>query len=109
MIAVIEVPAIRQRAMRFSVKDCHRFTEGQPTELLRGTIIEKMSKSPLHCDTVEALREILTGQIRPGFVLRQEGPLTLHDSEPEPDIAVVRACGRTFAPPIPRLPRLSSK
>ena len=96
MIAVLEVPAIRQRAMRFSVKDYHRFTEGQPTELLRGTIIQKMSKSPLHYDTIEALREILTGQIPPGFVLRQEGSLTLHDSEPEPDIAVVRGARQDF-------------
>jgi len=48
MNALLEVPAIRERALKFSVEDYHRFTEGQPTELLRGTIIEKTSRSPLH-------------------------------------------------------------
>ena len=89
MIAVLEVPAIRQRAMRFSVEDYHRFTEGQPTELLRGTIIQKMSKSPLHQFHADRLRKILSAQISPEWIVRQEGPLTFRDSEPEPDVAVV--------------------
>ena len=60
MNALLEVPAIRERAMKFSVEDYHRFTEGQPTELLRGTIIEKMSRSPLHYATFQRLRRILS-------------------------------------------------
>ena len=88
MTELLEVPAIRQRVARLSVEDYHRLGE-LPVELLRGTIIEKMSKSPFHYSTVEELREILTAQIKPGWVLRQEGPLTLADSEPEPDLCVV--------------------
>ena len=90
MTALLEVPAIRQRAKRFSVTDYQRLTEGQRTELLRGTIIEKMSKSPAHQYFIESLREILTGQITPEFIVRTEGPITTTDSEPEPDVAVVR-------------------
>jgi Uma2 family endonuclease len=90
MTALLEVPAIRQRAKRFSVADYQRLTEGQRTELLRGTIIEKMSKSPAHQFFIESLREILTGQITPEFIVRTEGPITTADSEPEPDVAVVR-------------------
>lgn len=88
MTALLEVPAIRQRAMRFSIEEYHRLGE-LPVELLRGTVIEKMPKSPLHQFYVDRLRQILATQISPEFALRQEGPLTFADSEPEPDVAVV--------------------
>ncbi|HEY3900680.1 MAG TPA: Uma2 family endonuclease [Chthoniobacter sp.] len=90
MSGLLDLPAIRERMLRLSVDEYHRWTEGQPTELLHGIVIKKMSKSPLHYATIEALREILSGQIKPGWVLRQEGPLTFADSEPEPDLAIVR-------------------
>ena len=100
MTALLEVPAIRQRFSPLSVAEYHRLGEfnenGRRTELICGIVIEKMSKSPLHYDTIEAVREILEGQIQPGLVIRQEGPLTLGDSEPEPDIAVVRGARRDF-------------
>jgi len=100
MTALLEVPAIRQRVSPLSVAEYHRLGEfnenGRRTELIRGIVIEKMSKSPLHYDTIENLREILAGQIQPGYLLRQEGPLTLRDSEPEPDLAVVRGVRRDF-------------
>jgi len=91
MTALLEVPAIRQRAKRFSVADYQRLTEGQRTELLRGTIIEKMSKSPAHQFFIERLRKILEAQVSAEFLVRTEGPITTEDSEPEPDISVV--CG----------------
>ena len=90
MTALLEVPAIRQRVARLSVEEYHRLGD-LPVELLRGTIIEKMSKSPLHQFHVDRIRKILSTQISPEWVVRQEGPLTLADSEPEPDVAVV--CG----------------
>ena len=90
MIALLELPVIRQRAKRFSVADYHRLTEGQPTELLRGTIIEKMSKCPAHQFFIDRLRKILAGQISPEFLVRTEGPISTADSEPEPDMIVVR-------------------
>ncbi len=91
MTALLEVPAIRQRAKRFSVADYQRLTEGQRTELLRGTIIEKISKSPAHQFFIERLRRILSDQISPALLVRTEGPITTADSEPEPDVMVV--CG----------------
>ena len=95
MTALLELPAIRKRAKRFSVEEYHQLGE-LPIELLRGTIVEKMPKSPLHQFYVERLREILTGQISPEFCVRQEGPLTFADSEPEPDVAVVRGSHADF-------------
>src|SRR5688572_5806293 len=89
MNPVLEVPAIRERVLKISVQDYHRVTEGQPTELLRGMIIQKVSKSPLHYSTFQSLRRILEKQTPPHCDLRVKGPLTLADSEPEPDIAIV--------------------
>ena len=95
MNALLELPEIRQRVARISVEDYHRLGE-RPVELLRGTIVEKMSKSPAHFTTVEDLREILTGQIQPGHLLRTEGPLTFSDSEPEPDLCIVKGAKSDF-------------
>ena len=90
MTALLEVPAIRQRAFAVPVEAYHRLTDGMRTELLRGTIIEKMSKSPLHSSVSHDIRDILAGQITPEFLVLHERPLTLADSEPEPDVCVVR-------------------
>ena len=96
MTTLLDMPEIRQRVLRVSVEDYHRRTEGKKTELLRGIILQKMAKSPLHYNLVETLRTILSAQLPPGFVIRQEGPLTLADSEPEPDICVVRGSTEDF-------------
>jgi Uma2 family endonuclease len=96
MTALLEVPAIRQRAKRFSVADYQRLSEGQRTELLRGTIIEKMSKSPLHRFVTDHIREILAGQITPEFIVFSQDPMTTADSEPEPDVMVVKGTRAEF-------------
>ena len=90
MTALLEVPAIRQRAKRFSVADYQRLTEGQRTELLRGTIIEKMSKLPTHQFFLKRLRKILEAQISPEFLVCTDEPISTADSEPEPDVIVMR-------------------
>ena len=89
MTAVLDVPQIRDRLLRASVADYHRYTEGQPTELLRGIVIEKMSRSPLHIFIAQKLHNILAGQIAPEFAVFLEGSITTPDSEPVPDVAVV--------------------
>ena len=89
MNALLEIPAIRQRAARLSVKDYHSLPE-LPVELLRGTIVQKMSKSPLHRYIADELRNALAGRIPSDCILFSESPLTLSDSEPEPDLMVTR-------------------
>jgi Uma2 family endonuclease len=88
MTALLDVPAIRERVARLSVEEYHRLGE-LPVELLRGTVIEKLPKSPLHQFYVDRVGQVLSGQISPDFAIRQEGPLTFADSEPEPDVAIV--------------------
>ena len=89
MTALLENPEIRRHAFAVPVEAYHRLTEGMRTELLRGTIIEKMSKSPLHIFIAHELRDILAKQIAPEFIVLLEGSMTTSDSEPEPDVTVV--------------------
>jgi len=100
MTAVLDVPEIRERVSPLSVAEYHQLGEfnenGRRTELIRGIIIEKMSKSPLHRFTANALRRILKVQIAPDFTLFSQDPITTIDSEPEPDLMVVRGDEAVF-------------
>ncbi len=94
MPAILEIPEVRQRVSPLSVEDYHRLGEfnenGRRTELIRGIIIQKMSKSPLHSAIAKRLYDRIAALLPAGFVVRREDPLTFADSEPEPEIAVVR-------------------
>ncbi len=78
-----------------SVKDYHLMGEfnesGRRTELIRGIIIEKMSKSPLHARLLRHLFRWVQAAAATvnGVMILKEDPLTLVDSEPEPDLSVV--------------------
>jgi len=94
MTALLELPEVRQRVHTLSVKDYHRLGElgilSDDVELLRGIVVTKMSKPPLHELVAQKLLRLLMARVPAGFEVRREGPLTLCDSEPEPDISVVR-------------------
>src|SRR2546426_3707655 len=94
MSAILEIPEVRQRISRLSVEEYHRLDEfnknGRRTELIRGIVIEKTSKSPLHCTIASLLYKLLSAQVPKGYSVWKEEPLTLSDSEPEPDISVTR-------------------
>ncbi len=66
------------------------------TELLYGFVYTKMSKSPYHSFLVGRLIRLLESVLPPGHLLRSEQPLTCLDSEPEPDIALVRGAEEDF-------------
>jgi Uma2 family endonuclease len=93
MSSILDNPAVRRAALPITVDQYHRLGEagiiGQNTELLRGIILEKMIKSPQHTWIVQWLARRLGERLPAGVHLRQEQPLTLADSEPEPDIAIV--------------------
>ncbi len=91
---VLEIPEVRARVSPVAVEQYHHFPEfnenGRRTELIRGVIIEKMPKSPLHASIAKLLYDGLHAAVPTGYSVRQDQPLTLRDSEPEPDIAIVR-------------------
>lgn len=92
--ALLDLPEVRQRISPLSVEEYHRLDEynenGRRTELIRGFVIEKMSKSPLHRAITSRLYQFFLRQLPEDFSVWKEEPLTLRDSEPEPDIAVTR-------------------
>ncbi len=101
MAAILEIPEVLQRISRLSVEEYHRLDEfnehGRRTELVRGLVIEKMSKSPLHRTIASRLYRLLLAHLPDGFCVWKEEPLTLADSEPEPDISVTRGQESDFA------------
>jgi Uma2 family endonuclease len=105
MSPILEIPEVRQRVSPLSVEEYHRLGEfnesGRRTELVRGIVIEKTSKSPLHCAISKRLYDRIAALLCAGFIVRREDPITLADSEPEPDISVVRGAEADFrgAPP----------
>ena len=91
---MLEIPEVRARVSPVAVAQYHQFPEfnenGRRTELIRGVVIEKMPKSPLHASIAKLLYDSLNATVPAGFSVRQDQPLTFRDSEPEPDIAIVR-------------------
>ena len=93
MSAILDVPEIRAQVHRWTVTDYRALTEDHPafqhSELIRGVIVEKMSKTLLHENLTDGFAEYLRGHVRAGLWVRQEASLLLADSVPEPDVAVV--------------------
>ena len=100
MPAILEIPEVRQRVSPLSLAEYHQLGEfnenGRRTELIRGIIIEKRPKSPLHCSIVKRLYDVIAALLPQGCLAWQQEPLTLADSEPEPDISVVRGAEEDF-------------
>jgi Uma2 family endonuclease len=100
VLDVLGVPEIRERVSPLSVAEYHQLGEfnenGRRTELIRGIVIEKMSKSPLHRYVANALRRLLEVQIPSDFTLFYQDPITTIDSEPEPDVLVTRGAEVDF-------------
>jgi len=55
-----------------------------------------MSKSPFHTFLVVRLLRLLGAVVPPTHLVRSEQPITCPDSEPEPDISVVRGTENDF-------------
>ncbi len=81
---------------RFTVAQYHRMiaagvlTEYDRVELLEGWIVDKMPQHPAHAGTISILLAKLQAKLPRGWIVRVQSPITLDDSEPEPDLAVVR-------------------
>jgi Uma2 family endonuclease len=93
MTPLLDLPDVRERVHRLSVADYHRLGEmgviAEDVELLRGILVNKVSKSPLHEYVSQKLLKIFHRSVADQFDVRQERPLTLGDSEPEPDFSIV--------------------
>jgi len=90
----LQVPVRGAEMWPLSVEAYHALGEAglvpERTELLYGVIFHKMSKSPYHSFLVQQLQELVYQAVPAGSLLRTEQPITCADSEPEPNLAVVR-------------------
>src|SRR5262249_32996457 len=64
-------------------------------ELLEGLIVPKMTRNPQYDIALELVDEALRGRLPAGWRLRIQSAITTDDSEPEPDLAVVRGDARS--------------
>ena len=80
---------------RFTVAQYHRmiatgvFTANDRVELLEGWIVDKMPQHPVHAGTISILLAKLQAKLSKEWIVRVQSPITLEDSEPEPDLAIV--------------------
>ena len=81
---------------RFSVDQYPRmiasgaFTEDDRLELIEGWVVQQMAKGPGHEYAVGQGEELLRARVPAGWHVRNQAPITLASSEPEPDLTVVR-------------------
>jgi Uma2 family endonuclease len=92
--AATEVPPFP--VARFSVQQYHRMVqsgalaEDDGLELIDGWLVKKMAKGPAHEYAIGQAEELLRGRAPRGWHVRNQAPITLSRSEPEPDLTVVR-------------------
>jgi Uma2 family endonuclease len=93
MTNLLDEPALRSRIMPITPEQYHAMGDagiiGANVELINGFILEKIAKSPLHAFVATRLLTTLSEASRESLFIRQQDPLELGASDPEPDLAVV--------------------
>ncbi|MBY0522517.1 MAG: Uma2 family endonuclease [Gemmataceae bacterium] len=93
---------------RFTVDQYHRMiemgvlTSNDRVELLEGWIVDKLPQHPAHAGTISILQAKLSPKLPKGWIIRVQSPIALDDSEPEPDLAVVRGPEERYLAAHPR-------
>jgi Uma2 family endonuclease len=64
--------------------------EGARFEMLKGVLAEKLTHNPLHAGLLLILQQLLLPLLPVSYLFRCQLPITLADSEPEPDISIAR-------------------
>jgi hypothetical protein len=81
---------------RFTVPEYHKLTEigvlteDDNLELIEGYLVLKMARNPPHDRTIQRWNRKLLPVLPTGWDLRIQSAVTLAESEPEPDIAIVK-------------------
>lgn len=102
MLEILNIPELHQHMAPISIERYHRMIElgvfeDWDVELINGVLVEKMSKSELHVFLVQYLVQQLNQLCPPDkYLVRKEDPITIGNSEPEPDISVVQGTVMDF-------------
>src|SRR5437588_339920 len=90
----IPPPVAGRPLRRFTVAEYHRLgeigllTKRDRYELIHGLIVAKPTINPPHASTVSKLTRRLIRMLGDDVVVRAQLPITLSDSEPEPDAVI---------------------
>lgn len=88
--------------LRLSIEQYHAIikagilTDDDSVELLEGWLVFKVPKNPPHRATTRLVRTALENILPAGWYVDSQEPITLSNSEPEPDIVVVRGDTRQY-------------
>ena len=87
---------------KWSVEDYHQIIEsgvleGKSVELLEGEIITMSPEKPIHSSKIDTVADYLRSVLQGKAKVREAHPITLDNSEPEPDIAIVRFDDNNYA------------
>jgi Uma2 family endonuclease len=94
---VVAPPAAGRRAVpyRFTVEQYHRMIDNgvlgnARCELLEGVVVEKVTHNPRHDSALTRIQRRLSRLLPDDWILRVQCAISAGDSEPEPDLTVVR-------------------
>jgi Uma2 family endonuclease len=82
---------------RFRVDQYEKMTESgvltsaDRVELIEGIVVQKMTQYPPHAVAIDYTLDALRLLLPEGWRLREQKPIQLSDSKPEPDLVVVRS------------------
>ena len=65
-------------------------TSGDRVELIEGIVVQKMTQHPPHAVSIDYTLDALRPLLLEDWRIREQKPIKLIDSEPEPDLVVVR-------------------
>jgi Uma2 family endonuclease len=71
-------------------------------EFLEGYLVPKMTRRPPHDGTIDLAHDAIEPLLPAGWRIRIQAAVTTDDSEPEPDLSVVRGNKRTYLARHPR-------
>jgi len=92
----------REPVLQLTVEQYHEMlnagilTDDDPVELLDGLLVTKMTKHPPHRIATTLISDALRRILPAGWYVEVQNPITTDDSEPEPDVAVVRGSTRDY-------------
>jgi Uma2 family endonuclease len=95
--AVPDEPIFRLSVAQYrAMAELGILTEEDPVELLEGWLVQKMTKNPPHTVACHLMQEALRLLLPAGWFIAAQAPVTTLDSEPEPDLTLVRGQVRDY-------------
>ncbi len=111
MLDILEIPEIRRQFVPLSLKEYEDLCIREPekyrkTELFRGVVVTKMTKSSKHNYFKNVFTEEIRNILPSGFFVQNENSISFQDSDLEPDISVIAGNQKDYRNSKPSTARL---